>query len=81
MCFISFLLSSIFFVKSPIILGVNLHLAAAIFETTCQLLVLAFLHLHSIEHLSITHQVLVNLTHEGELSNANLSRIFEIFYS
>ena len=68
---ISFSLSRFFFAKSHPILSVNLRLSAALFETTYQLLLLASLHLHSIEQLSITHRVLVNLTHAGELTDVN----------
>ena len=70
-CVISFYLSRFFFGKSPPILSVNLRLAGALFETACQLLILASLHLHCIEHLSITHRVLVNVTHAWELKDFN----------
>jgi hypothetical protein len=64
-CVISFFLSRFFFAKPPFIPCVNLLLAAAIFEATRQILIFACLHLHNIDHYSITHPVLVNVTHAG----------------
>jgi len=72
-CVISFFLSRFFFAKSHPILSINLRLAAALFETTCQLLILASLHLHCIDHLSITHQLFLNVILAGGLSNVNLT--------
>ena len=64
-CLKSSSLSRFFFAKSPLIPCVNLRLAAAMFETTFQPFIPASLHLHNIDHFSITHKLLVNLTHAG----------------
>ena len=74
-----FFLSRLFFTKSPPIPCLNLRLAVAIFETSSQLLILASVHLHNIDHLSIIHQVLIKVTHVGKLTNVNLGRNAEIF--
>ena len=71
-CVISFFLSRFFFVKPPTILSVNLRLAAALFETACKRLTLASLHLHSIDHLSNSLQLFLNLLHAGWLANVNI---------
>jgi len=79
-CVIPFIHTLFFFAKSPPIPCVNLRLAVAIFETTCQLLILASLHLHNRDHYVIPLQVLVNVTHARELANINVRRNSEIFY-
>jgi len=75
-----FFLSRFFFAKSPPIFSVNLRPAAALFETNCQLLILASPHLPFIDHLSITHRVLLILTQAGGLANVILSRNADIAY-
>ena len=50
-----------------------MRLAAALIETTYQLLILASLHLQPTDHFPITHRVLVELTHAEELTNINSS--------
>jgi hypothetical protein len=42
-------------------------------------LIFACLHLHNIDHYSITHPVLVNVTHAGWLANVILSRNAGLF--
>jgi len=80
-CVIPFILTRFFFAKSSLIPCVNLRLAVAIFETTCQLLILASLHLRNSDYYSISHQVLANVTHARELANVNVGRNYEIFIS
>jgi len=80
-CVIPLILTRFFFAKSSLFPCVNLCLAVAKFETTCQLLTLASIHLHNSDHYAISHQVLVNVTHARELANVNVRRNCEIFIS
>jgi len=65
---------------SPHIPCVNLRLTVAVFETTSQLLILASLHQHNIEQLSIAHPVMVNGTPVGIFTNVDLTTNSVIFY-